>query len=344
MYIYKNLTFRGIIDVAGFHMIWLTVWAIIVACIYKFTFLRDFNIPWLPISIIGTAVAFYVGFKNNQAYDRYWEARKIWGSIINTSRMWGSNLRAYIRNWNGSEVNDLEIRSIHKTLIYRHITWIYTLRQQLLIPMSWEHLGLNNHVGKLNRRRSVRAGVDSLDPHLTEKVQQKYLQPYEQNRLTSYANKATQLIDFQSQQLAVLREQNLVDDFRHVELVKVLNDMYDHQGKAERIKRTPLPRQYASVSFILVCIFIFIFPFGMVSEFNKLGAWGVWLSIPFTAVSGWVFVVMELVGDYTENPFEGLSNDIPMYSICRTIEIDLLQMLEEQEIPKPIQAVNGVQL
>jgi putative membrane protein len=57
---------------------------------------------------------------------------------------------------------------------------------------------------------------------------------------------------------------------------------------------------------------------------------------------GWIYVVMEMIGDYSENPFEGLPNDIPMLSICRTIEIDLLQMNGEKEIPKPIQAKQHV--
>ena len=52
--------------------------------------------------------------------------------------------------------------------------------------------------------------------------------------------------------------------------------------------------------------------------------------------------MMELVGDYSENPFEGLGNDIPMLSLCRTIEIDLLEMLGETDIPEPVRARNGV--
>lgn len=129
-----------------------------------------------------------------------------------------------------------------------------------------------------------------------------------------------------------------------MELQKILNDFYEHQGKAERIKKFPLPRQYGGVGFIFVCIFIFMLPFGMVSEFSKLGDWGAWLSIPFCVMVGWVFVVMELVGDYSENPFEGLAHDIPMYSLCRTIEIDLLQQLGEQDLPEPVEPVNNVLL
>ena len=80
----------------------------------------------------------------------------------------------------------------------------------------------------------------------------------------------------------------------------------------------------------------------MVSEFHELGEFGPWLSIPFTVLTSWVYIMMELVGDYSENPFEGLGNDIPMLSLCRTIEIDLLEMLGETDLPAAIQAKNGV--
>ncbi len=89
-------------------------------------------------------------------------------------------------------------------------------------------------------------------------------------------------------------------------------------------------------------IFIFLLPLGMISEFANLGQYGVWLSVPFTIIVGWVYMMMELVGDYSENPFEGLGNDIPMLSLVRTIEIDLKQMLNEKDIPPPIESKNGV--
>ena len=79
----------------------------------------------------------------------------------------------------------------------------------------------------------------------------------------------------------------------------------------------------------------------MVTEFHKLGDWGAWLSIPFSVIVCWIFLMIELVGDYSENPFEGLGNDIPMLSICRTVEIDLKEMIGE-EIPDAIAPVDGV--
>jgi putative membrane protein len=127
-----------------------------------------------------------------------------------------------------------------------------------------------------------------------------------------------------------------------MEMQNVLNNFYDHQGKCERIKKFPLPRQYGNMSFFFVGIFIFLLPLGMISEFAKIGQYGAWLSIPFTIIVGWVYMMMELVGDYSENPFEGLGNDIPMLSLCRTIEIDMKEMLRDENIPKGIQPKNGV--
>ena len=123
---------------------------------------------------------------------------------------------------------------------------------------------------------------------------------------------------------------------------KILLDFFDHQGKLERIKKFPLPRQYANMSFIFTALFIFLLPCGMLGEFAKMGDCMIWITIPIAAIVGWIYVVMELIGDYSENPFEGLGTDIPMLSICRTIEIDLLKMIGETDLPEPIQALNDI--
>ena len=167
----------------------------------------------------------------------------------------------------------------------------------------------------------------------------------EHNQLINYQNTATQIIDRQSQELKELRQRGLIDDFRHMEMQKTLNDFYIHQGKCERIKKFPLPRQYASMSFTFVAIFIILLPFGLTPAFQELSPhYGQWISIPFVALVGWVFIMMELIGDYSENPFEGLGNDIPMLALTRVTEIDLREMLGETDLPPAIQPINGVLL
>ncbi len=344
MYVKKNFGLKSIISFSGGHFVWITLWALLVALIYKFTPLREWLvIPWLPLSVIGTAVAFYVGFKNNSAYDRLWEARKIWGAIVNGSRSWGSATRGFISSqFSFEEKNASELGALGKKLIYRHIAWLYALRSQLLIPTQWEHISQGRMVRKVAKKRMANFGVGLHGDDISEQQLKYFLPKDEYEKLINYKNTATQIIDRQSQDLKILREKNIIDDFRHMELQKLLNDFYTFQGQCERIKKFPLPRQYASMSFVFIGIFIFLLPLGMVSEFAKLGEFGVWLSIPFTALVGWVYLMMELVGDYSENPFEGMGNDIPMLALCRTIEIDLREMLGEIELPEGIKPINDV--
>ncbi len=343
MFVQKNFSFTGVMRFSGGHLVWITAWMTFVTSLHEFTHWAWLDVPWLPVSVIGTAVAFYIGFKNNQAYDRLWEARKIWGAIVNSSRAWGSAIKGFVSNqFMTTDLDEETLNSIKQKLIYRHIAWLYALRSQLLIPTPWEHISQGKHVARTAKKRRKNFGVGLVNDHNTEKLLQKLLSENEYERLINYKNTATQIIDQQAQDLAHLRKIEAIDDFRHMELQKILYDFYVHQGKAERIKKFPLPRQYGSMSVIFVGIFIFLLPFAMVTEFHQLGEMGAWLSIPFSTLIAWVYLIMELVGDYSENPFEGGGNDIPMLSLCRVIEIDLREMLGETELPANIEAKNGV--
>lgn len=337
MIVQKFIPLRGVMVFAGGHLIWLSIYAILIALIYKFAGWHWIVIPWVPIALIGTTVAFYLGFKNSQAYDRMWEARKIWGAIVNSSRSWGVMVNAFVQN---PQYSQEEIERIKAKLIYRHIAWLYTLREQLLIPTQWEHVSLNKHFGSINVKRREHYGAGRFSDYLAKNQEKKYFS--EKHLWENSANAATQIINIQSQEIMALKNADCLDLFYQLKLQETLNEFYTHQGQAERIKKFPFPRQFANSSFLLNTIFIILLPLGLVGEFSKLGEYGVWLMIPFAILVSWVFIVMELVGDYSENPFEGLLNDIPMLSLCRTIEIDLLQIIDEKEIPKPIQAINNI--
>jgi len=332
MIVKKTLSLKSIYEFAGHHLLWLTIWMVLVTATYYFSHWKFITLPWLPLSLIGTAVAFYVGFKNNQSYDRMWEARKIWGAIVNNSRKLGT----MVKNFRSEEMNTDFGAAIRKQLIYRHIAYLYQLREQLLRPTQWEHVSLNWIFGSFNRRRRERF-FNTFKIELDEIANNQYLTHEEKIGLEEFNNKATQLMDTQTQLVQSLCDKKAINCMQQLSLQDVLNNFYDEQGKAERIKNFPFPRKYASFSFVFVCIFVFLLPFGIVGEFSKLGDSFVWLSVPVGVIVGWIYVVMEMIGDYSENPFEGLHNDIPMLSICRTIEIDLLQMMGEKNIPKPIQ-------
>ena len=345
MFVQKNFSFTGFMSFSGHHIVWLTLWSGTVTALYVYTDWNWVGIPWLPLSLVGIAVAFYVGFKNNQSYDRIWEARKIWGAIVNSSRSWATAVKGFTSNiFTDDNLSTDDLHTIRKRLIYRHLAWLYMLREQLLIPTQWEHVSLGGAFGRFARQRRRSWGVDALDPGITENAMKEFLPPEERENLESMINTATQIIDAQSTDLLQLREKNVIDDFRHMKLQGHLDDFYTHQGKCERIKKFPFPRQYGAMSKVFVGLFIFLLPFGLMTEFSSLGDHAAWLNIPFSVIVGWVFILMELVGDYSENPFEGLGNDIPMLSLCRTIEIDLREMLGEKDLPPQIEPKNNVLL
>ena len=97
MIIRKNISLLRMFKWSWHHLTWIILGTTLIAVLYKYKIIT-FQLPWLPISIIGTAVAFYVGFKNNSAYARMWEARKIWGAIINSSRSWGMYVDSFVSN------------------------------------------------------------------------------------------------------------------------------------------------------------------------------------------------------------------------------------------------------
>src|SRR6056300_229444 len=114
-------------------------YATIIAVLYNvfdFTFL---DLPWTPVALIGTAVAFLVGFQNNSAYDRIWEARKIWGAIVNSSRAFGMKVQDMVTNeYCDNPVSEDELKIHKKTLVYRHIAWMTALRHAMRQKKSWE--------------------------------------------------------------------------------------------------------------------------------------------------------------------------------------------------------------
>ena len=131
-----------------------------------------------------------------------------------------------------------------------------------------------------------------------------FLDKEEVNFMLQRKNIATQLISKQSERLRQLRQQNLINNFYHVKLEDMLVDLYTQQGKCERIKNFPLPRQYATSSYLFVVIFVYLMPFGLMTEFHALGPNMIWFTVPFTVLVGWIFWIMELIGEYATNPFE----------------------------------------
>ncbi len=329
MYIKRNIGWGLILRYAWRNLLFFTFYATAVFCVYYFLGWTFIDIPFQPLSVIGIAVAFYIGFKNSQSYDRFWEGRKIWGGIINYSRTWGMLLLSFVR----SEDKDKD-EALQQRLMYRHIAWINALRVQLRQPKPWA-IKENTRVEKLFDRHGER------NPSCTEAFQ--FVDAEEYKDLEERVNPATHLIKNQGLDVARLREEHIIDGFQEDQLQSVLEEFYNLQGKAERIKNTPFPRQYGYFAKVFTWIFVLLLPFGLLDVFEQdaistdlMKQWFIFLMIPFSVLISWIFVTMDTVGDNSEDPFEGRINDVPMTALCRTIEIDLRDMLNETDLPEPI--------
>jgi putative membrane protein len=316
------------------------VWAAIVYALYAYAELEFLRVPFLPIGVIGTAVAFYVGFKNNAAYDRFWEGRKIWGGIVNASRTWATCVTSYVQPGDDSTA----ARNVRRELVYRQLAWINALRLQLRRTSRFFEKPSPTTRRRLERHAEVMR--NDWDRELAP-----FLSAEELSATSELANPATHLLRWQARTLAGLVQAKHLDLFHQIALMEVVQNLYDLQGQSERIKNTPFPRQYAEYSRIFTKVFALVVPFGLLDVFAgnvaaASTALGTWLPIiPMIVASTlvtWVFVTMEGIGDSSEDPFERSMNDVPMNALCRTIEIDLRQMLGETELPEKERAHDHV--
>ncbi|WP_419870507.1 bestrophin family protein [Chryseobacterium sp. CT-SW4] len=291
------------------------------------------SFPWQPIAIMGTAVAFIVGFKNNASYSRLWEARQIYGAIINDSRSFGYILRDSLSGKNPEKV---------KEMFLRHYAWLTALRFQLRESRPWENMD-TAQFEEYAQKYEVPEKVNKLDKEL-----ESYLSGEELHYILSKKNRATQLIACQSRELSEIYNKGEINDFQWSQINQQLVKFTDNQGKAERIKNFPYPRNFSSITTYLLLLFIVFVPFGLLKEFDKLGdntffeGFTVWFNIPFSLLVTWCFYTLDSVGEASVNPFEGSPNDVPITQISRTIEIDMRDMLDESDLPPAITPTNNI--
>lgn len=321
-----------------------TMWFILIisawASAYYFLDLAWLTIPWTPMALIGTAVAFVIGFQNNSVYGRIWEARKIWGGIVNSSRTFGVFVQDMVTNEHTqTEVPKEVLQAEIKTLTYRHIAWMTALRHSMRQTKKWETTSQQTTnqewgIAPPEKRTSLE---EDLKPYLSEE-DLKYVM--------SKKNRQTAVLYLQSHHLRKLKEQGIIWEFSFLELEGLIEELFTLQGKSERIKNFPYPRQYASLNHYFMWLLLMLLPMALVPQFMEIGAkvstnypsigpLFTWFSIPIYTAVAWIFHTMERIGRTGENPFEGTSNDVPISTISRGIEIDLRQNLGEalEDIP-----------
>ncbi|MEX3980823.1 bestrophin family protein [Paraburkholderia sp. EG287A] len=299
----------------------LAIWGTLPVILFRFFSMTWLSVPLTIVVLLGTATSFIVGFKNVQTYNRAMDAQEIWSGIVSASRRWGQLARDF--------PND---ESISRELIDRHLAWLTALRYALRRPRVWESMSKAFNA-EFRRYYTVPEWERSLDDALGS-----YLSAPETARALASPNVAAAFLNTQSALLQKLHTAGKLNLSFYLELQRTLGDFVTLQAKAEQLKNFPYPRQYSTVSALFVRFFCLLFPFGLLSEFDKLNASVsgfmhgnmIWLVVPCSVAVSWMYTSLDQVGDSTENPFEGSANDVPISTLCAQIERDLRSMLGEQ--------------
>jgi putative membrane protein len=348
MYVQRRFPFKSVLKWTQREIIFFTIFATLVTALYEALDLKWLQVPLAPVALIGTAVAFMVGFQNNAAYDRIWEARKIWGGIVNTSRTLIITVKdSFYMHRPGEAVDETEALKI---IANRHIAWLTALRYAMRTKKEWESTYKTGEKEKFHYNVPERNTTlaEELEPHLSKE---------EFDYVMSKDNKPNALISLQSKHLRQLKNEDKLWDFSLLNLQELLQELTALQGKSERIKNFPYPKQYGSIGYHFVHIFMWLLPMAIIPEFAKIGTelnasypiisdYFVWVNIPFTVIVIWVFNTMLRIGLAGENPFEGSPNDVPISNIARGITRDILQIIEEdpENIPEPFENTNFIQM
>ena len=131
-----------------FETLFFFLYASIPTVLFVYLDWQWLQIPWTAEALIGTAVAFMIGFQNNAAYGRIWEARKIWGGIVNTTRTW-TNF-----SWNLIDHKE-ENKEHYQQLLYRHISWLTCLRYEMRKTRPWENFQIQRDNKNWNEKMFV---------------------------------------------------------------------------------------------------------------------------------------------------------------------------------------------
>jgi putative membrane protein len=365
MYVQRRFSFKAVLIWTKKELLFFFIIATVFTALYELLDLKWIQVPLAPVALIGTAVAFLVGFQNNAAYDRIWEARKIWGGIVNISRTFTITVRDSFYLHRPDQTTDVkEEKETLQIITNRHIAWLTALRYAMRAKKIWEA-----DYGKKKTPKNYHYNIPEIMTELGDELKP-LLSDKEYAYVMASDNKPNALIGLQSKHLRTLTDEKKIWDFSLLNMQGMLQEMTALQGKSERIKNFPYPKQYGSIGYHFVHIFMWLLPMALIPSFAEIGAdilavdpdpenlsllantypfigkYFIWVNIPFTVIVIWVFNTMLRIGLAGENPFEGSPNDVPISNISRGITRDILQIIDEdpESIPEPFENINHIQM
>jgi putative membrane protein len=275
----------------------LLVWDVGVTVVYLNGW-TEFGGIRIQYTIFGTAIALFVGFMVNAAYARWWEARTLWGQVVNSSRSLAREALVLL----DPDVPDAR-PAIPGEVVRAQVAYVHVLRTALR-----------------GQELPAEAAV-----YLPEDVLA---------QVRSRANRQTAVLTWIGGRVSEACRRGMVGELSALQLEQTLVALTDAQGGLERINNTPMPVQYRFLPRFFARLFCVILPFAVVEDLG-------WATPIGSGLVGLMFLLAIKIGDELGEPFVDGINDVPMTALCRTIEIDLVQMLD-QEPPQQVAPVDHV--
>lgn len=290
MLVDKRVPIRYILRMVRFEMLIVIILATVIYFIAGYI---DPYIPEMPLTIatfLGTAISVLLSFKMSQSYDRWWEARKIWGAIVNDSRSFVLQLQAFLKKD--------ELKPNIRVMAYRQVAWCYCLGQSL-------------------------RGLPPIDGC------SEFVSEGDIKRIRDFKNKPLALLQLHVLDLKKLRMENELTDFESVQLNNTCVRFSDSMGAAERINNTVFPTIYRMFLHFIIYLFVAILSIALQDI-------GLVYEIPLLLLISFVFFTLEKTAYYLQDPFRNRPSDVSVTAIARTIEINIRQLLDEEELPAPV--------
>ncbi len=288
------------------------IWAVTAWVVFYPGRQNWFTLNLTLAGILGSALAIFIAFRNNSSYGRWWEARTAWSSILGASRILGRLIITFTDSHSHQQNYDpVRSEGFKKELINKVIAWAHSLRIQLRGGKNFSEI-------------------------------RKYFPAEEADSVMKSENKPVFIKLLIAGRIYRAMADGTLGGFDSFQMEGQLLVLSNMQASCERIKSTPLPRQYDFFTRVFVYLYIILLPPALLGLYNSPSyLYLSWLAIPLSVIISSVFIIMERTGAANEDPFENLVTDVPMTYICNTIERDLLEMLGSDERPEKIMAEDG---
>lgn len=284
--------------------------SVLVYFLYQLEGVKQFSLPFSTAAILGSALAIFLAFRNNSSYGRWWEARTLWGGIVNSSRVLARLVVTFADSHRRqAQYEAVRSEAFKKRLTYLQIAWVWALNYHLRRTQKW----------------------DLLRPFFTKEA--------DFEAVGAAQNKPNYIQLLMGRHLYAAMADGTLGGFDSFQIEGQLLALANYQGGCERIKNTPLLRQYHYFTKLFLFTFMLVLPFSLIGDFARMDMPA--LMIPISVLISFVFGVMGKVGEVNEDPFENLITDVPLDALCNTIERDLRETLGEQSLPEKLAPVKG---